>query len=71
MTTLLKEAVAITDRISINVEAPTKEYLGEIACQKNYDTDILNRQRWLKEIRTHHNWEIGKEVRDAQEDFQG
>ena len=67
---LLKEAVAITDRISINVEAPTKEYLGEIACQKNYDTDILTRQRWLKEIRTHHNWEIGKEVRDAQEDFQ-
>jgi len=57
---LLKDAVTIADRISVNVEAPTKEILSDIAEQKNYDTDILTRQRWLKEIRLHHNHGVSK-----------
>ena len=52
---LLKEAVQLADRISVNLEAPTKEILEEIAEQKNYNTDIITRQRWLKEIRNKYN----------------
>jgi predicted DNA-binding helix-hairpin-helix protein len=65
---LLKEAVQVADRISVNVEAPTKAHLSEIACQKNYDTDILLRQRWLKEIRFKRNLEIRKINQDFQAD---
>jgi predicted DNA-binding helix-hairpin-helix protein len=65
---LLKEASMLTDRISINIEAPTKEYLSDIASQKDFNNDIITRQRWLKEIRLRHNLEIGKEVQDYQED---
>ena len=61
---LLKEAVKLSDRISVNVEAPTKQHLLEIAEQKNYNTDILSRQKWLKSIRIRHNQEAKKEIQD-------
>ncbi|UYP47837.1 hypothetical protein NEF87_004122 [Candidatus Lokiarchaeum ossiferum] len=61
---LLKEAVKLSDRISVNVEAPTKQHLLEIAEQKNYNTDILSRQKWLKSIRIRHNQEAQKEIQD-------
>ena len=64
---LLKEAVQLADRISVNLEAPTKEILSEIAEQKNYNTDIITRQRWLKEIRNKHNIEANKIISEQQE----
>ncbi len=66
---LLKEAVALSDRISVNIEAPTKARLDEISPQKNYDTDILQRQKWLKSIRQTHNGEVKKIFRDHKEDY--
>lgn len=66
---LLKEAVALSDRISVNIEAPTKARLDEISPQKNYDSDILQRQKWLKSIRYKHNAEVSKIFRDHQEDY--
>jgi putative DNA modification/repair radical SAM protein len=66
---LLKEAVALSDRISVNIEAPTKARLDEISPQKNYDTDILQRQKWLKSIRHTHNAEVKKIFRDHREDY--
>ncbi len=66
---LLKEAVQLADRISVNLEAPTKEILSEIAEQKNYNTDIITRQRWLKEIRNTHNAKARKII-DEQQDYQ-
>ncbi|MHA1746726.1 MAG: putative DNA modification/repair radical SAM protein, partial [Promethearchaeota archaeon] len=66
---LLKEAVALSDRISVNIEAPTKARLNEISPQKNYDTDILQRQKWLKSIRQTHNAEVKKIFRDHREDY--
>ncbi len=66
---LLKEAVQLADRISVNLEAPTKEILAEIAEQKNYNTDIIKRQRWLKEIRNKHNTKARK-IMDEQKDNQ-
>ena len=64
---LLKEAVQLADRISVNLEAPTKEILAEIAEQKNYNTDIITRQRWLKEIRNRHNAKAKKIIIEQQE----
>ncbi|MHA2009909.1 MAG: radical SAM protein, partial [Promethearchaeota archaeon] len=48
---LLKEAISLSDRISINTEASSKDHLAEIAEQKDFNNDIITRQRWLKQIR--------------------
>ncbi|MFX1259957.1 MAG: helix-hairpin-helix domain-containing protein, partial [Promethearchaeota archaeon] len=65
---LLKEAISLSDRISVNIEASTKEYLAEIADQKNFKNDIIMRQRWLKQIRIKHNEETLKIIKDLKKD---
>jgi len=65
---LLKEAIGLSDRISLNTEASTKEHLAEIACQKDFQNDILTRQRWIKQIRLTHNDEMIKILRDLKQD---
>ncbi len=65
---LLKEAISLSDRISINSEASTKDHLAEIAEQKDYCNDIITRQRWLKQIRIRHNEETLKVLKDLKQD---
>ncbi|MFX0035695.1 MAG: helix-hairpin-helix domain-containing protein [Candidatus Hermodarchaeota archaeon] len=65
---LLKEAVTISDRISINMEASSKAHLVEIADQKDFNNDIITRQRWLKKIRIKHNEDILKIMKDSKQD---
>jgi len=65
---LLKEAISLSDRISINSEASTKDYLAEIAEQKDFYNDIITRQRWLKQIRIRYNDESLKIIKDMKED---
>ncbi|MHA1775311.1 MAG: putative DNA modification/repair radical SAM protein [Promethearchaeota archaeon] len=65
---LIKEAVRLVDRISINLEAPTKEHLAAIADQKNFQSDIIQRQRWIQSIRNRHNADVMHEIKDLQED---
>ena len=67
---LLKEAIELSDRISINSEASSQEYLSEIAEQKDYKNDILTRQRWVKEMRIKHNEETLKIMKDMNQDKQ-
>ncbi len=67
---LLKEAISLSDRISINMEASTKDHLAEIAEQKDFHNDIITRQRWLKQIRIKHNNETLKLMRDLKQDNQ-
>ncbi|MFX0152822.1 MAG: helix-hairpin-helix domain-containing protein [Candidatus Hodarchaeota archaeon] len=67
---LLKEAITLSDRISVNTEASTKEHLAEIAEQKDFKNDIIMRQRWLKQIRVRHNEETLKEMKDFKQDKQ-
>ena len=67
---LLKEAISLSDRISINSEASTKDYLAEIAEQKDFNNDIITRQRWLKQIRIRHNEETLKILKDLKQDNQ-
>ncbi len=66
---LLKEAISLSDRISINTEASSKDYLAEIAEQKDFNNDIITRQRWLKQIRIKHNDQALKELRDIEQDY--
>ncbi|MHA1618129.1 MAG: putative DNA modification/repair radical SAM protein, partial [Promethearchaeota archaeon] len=65
---LLKEAIRLVDRISVNLEAPTKQFLAEIADQKDYNKDIIQRQHWIKDIRLRHNRDVMREIKDYQED---
>ena len=65
---LLKEAISLSDRISINSEASSKSYLAEIAEQKDYLNDIITRQRWLKQIRIKQNEVKLKELKDFKQD---
>jgi putative DNA modification/repair radical SAM protein len=67
---LLKEAITLSDRISINSEASTKEHLAEIAEQKDFYNDIVLRQRWLKQIRIRHNDEALKIMKDHRQDHE-
>jgi len=67
---LLKEAISLSDRISINSEASSKEFLTEIADQKDFLNDIITRQRWLKQIRIRHNEETLKHMKDLKNDSQ-
>ena len=67
---LLREAIALSDRISINSEASTKEFLSEIAEQKDFNNDIVLRQRWLKENRIKHNEKTLKIIKDLKLDTQ-
>ena len=66
---LLKEAISLSDRISINTEASSKDHLAEIAEQKDFNNDIITRQRWLKQIRIKHNDQALKELRDIEQDY--
>jgi putative DNA modification/repair radical SAM protein len=65
---LLREAVTLSDRISINMEASSKTHLAEIAEQKDFHNDIITRQRWLKQIRTKHNEITLKNIKDQTND---
>ena len=65
---LLREAISLSDRISVNTEASTKEYLAEIAEQKDFKNDIITRQRWLKQIRISHNEKALKVMKDLKQD---
>ena len=67
--TYIKEALELADRVSVNVEAPTKAHLSEIAGQKDYDNDILLRQRWIKEARIQKNHDALKALQDYQADY--
>lgn len=46
----VERAVQLADRVSLNVEAPSESRLEEIATVKNYKTDILRRQAWVRDV---------------------
>ncbi|MCX6695903.1 MAG: helix-hairpin-helix domain-containing protein [Candidatus Altiarchaeota archaeon] len=46
---LVKQAAVVSDRLSINIEAPSKSRLAEVTGIKSYDNDIILRQKWIRE----------------------
>ncbi len=48
---LIKQADELADRLSINIEAPSKSRLSELSSVKDYKIDILRRQAWIKNMK--------------------
>lgn len=44
----VKQAGELANRLSVNLEAPNRSRLKEVSDIKEYRTDILRRQRWIK-----------------------
>ncbi len=47
---LVKQASELSNRMSINIEAPNKEVLSELSTCKNYHSDLLKRQAWISKL---------------------
>ena len=47
---LIKRAMKLADRISVNIESATPDGLAEIATTKNFKIDILKRMKWINRI---------------------
>lgn len=46
----IQEAVELADRVSINLEAASTSRMGEICPTKDYESDILQRQRYIRDL---------------------
>lgn len=46
----IDEAVDLSDRVSINIEAPSASRMSEISSTKDYERDILQRQRYISRL---------------------
>jgi predicted DNA-binding helix-hairpin-helix protein len=46
----IQEAVELADRVSINLEAASASHMKEMCATKNYESDILQRQRYIRDI---------------------
>ncbi len=48
---LIKEASELSNRMSVNIEAPNKSTLSELSSCKDYKIDILRRQAWISKLK--------------------
>ncbi|MBE6493966.1 MAG: radical SAM protein [Methanosphaera stadtmanae] len=46
----IKHAMQLADRVSINLEAATKDGLSDLSSTKNYNKDILKRLDWISNL---------------------
>jgi len=46
----IQEAMELADRISINLEASSPAHMNEMSATKNYETDIIQRQRYIRDL---------------------
>ncbi len=44
-------AMALADRVSVNLEAPNERRLADLAPHKRFTTELLQRLRWIEELR--------------------
>jgi putative DNA modification/repair radical SAM protein len=47
---LIKRAMSLADRVSINIEAATPDGFEELTSTKNYEVDILRRMKWINKL---------------------
>jgi predicted DNA-binding helix-hairpin-helix protein len=53
---LLEEAARLSDRLSVNLEAPSAERLADISGDKNFFTDIVQRMEWIRNLKAERGW---------------
>lgn len=46
----IREAMELSDRLSINLEAASASHMREMSTTKDYENDILQRQRYIRDI---------------------
>ncbi len=46
----VREAMELSDRVSVNLEAPSRSRLAELCPSKDYERDILARQRYVRDL---------------------
>ena len=46
----IKQAMELVDRVSLNVECPSKSHLQELSTTKDYEVDILRRQKYIRDL---------------------
>jgi putative DNA modification/repair radical SAM protein len=47
---IIQEAVELADRVSINLEAASASHMNDICATKNYESDILQRLRYIRDM---------------------
>ncbi|MGZ7068132.1 MAG: radical SAM protein [Methanobacterium sp.] len=47
---LIKRAMRLANRVSVNIESATPDGLEEMSTTKNFKMDILRRMRWIKDL---------------------
>ena len=47
---LIKRAMSLADRVSVNIEAATPDAFEELSTTKTFNTDILRRMKWIKRL---------------------
>ena len=48
---IIKRASEFSDRMSVNLEAPSKSRLSEVCPVKDFQIDIIRRQKWIKKLK--------------------
>jgi len=56
----IQQAMELADRVSINLEASSAAHMNEICATKSYENDILQRQRYIRDLRTDDNLPAGQ-----------
>ena len=56
----IQEAMELADRVSINLEAASASHMKEICSTKNYESDILQRQRYIRDLTAEGNLPAGQ-----------
>ena len=56
----IQQAMELADRVSINLEAASAAHMNEICATKSYENDILQRQRYIRDLRTKENLPAGQ-----------
>lgn len=46
----IQEAMELADRVSVNLEAASSSRMNEISATKDYDSDIIQRQRYIRDL---------------------
>ncbi|MDO9538309.1 MAG: radical SAM protein [Thermoplasmata archaeon] len=54
----IKQAMEMVDRVSLNVECPSKSHMSELSSTKDYEVDILRRQKYIRDL-------VGKDMLPA------
>ena len=47
---LIKRAMSLADRVSVNIEAATPDGFEELSSTKTFNSDILRRMKWIKRL---------------------